>query len=105
LKIGPIRCPETSVKSYHSTLRNTPEERTSHQHCGGSLKSLDVCDAGSDVLYSICSWGLGKSCVRLSRLASAQWLCAFKYGVQTVFNKYEIRDSHSDADEDIFLGI
>jgi hypothetical protein len=23
----PIRCPETSVKDYHSTLRNTPEER------------------------------------------------------------------------------
>jgi hypothetical protein len=25
--MGPIRCPETSVKEYHSTLRNTPEER------------------------------------------------------------------------------
>jgi hypothetical protein len=23
-------CPETSVKDYHSTLRNTPEERRSH---------------------------------------------------------------------------
>jgi hypothetical protein len=30
--MGPIRCPETSVKDYHSTLRNTPEERRSHQH-------------------------------------------------------------------------
>jgi hypothetical protein len=29
LKMGPIRCPETSVKNYHSTLRNTPEERKS----------------------------------------------------------------------------
>jgi hypothetical protein len=37
--MGPIRCPETSVKEYHSTLRNTPEERRSHQHRGGSLKS------------------------------------------------------------------
>jgi hypothetical protein len=27
LKTGPIRCPETSVKDYDSTLRNTPEER------------------------------------------------------------------------------
>jgi hypothetical protein len=25
--MGPIRCPETSVKDYHSTLRNTAEER------------------------------------------------------------------------------
>jgi hypothetical protein len=26
LKVGPIRCPETSVKDYHSTLRNIPED-------------------------------------------------------------------------------
>jgi hypothetical protein len=37
--MGQIRCPETAVKDYHSTLRYTPEERTSHQHRGGSLKS------------------------------------------------------------------
>jgi hypothetical protein len=30
--MGPIRCPETSVKDYHSTLRNTPEERRSRQY-------------------------------------------------------------------------
>jgi hypothetical protein len=29
LEMGPIRCPETSIKDYHSTLRNTPEERRS----------------------------------------------------------------------------
>jgi hypothetical protein len=29
LKMGPIRSPETSVKYYNSTLRNTPEERRS----------------------------------------------------------------------------
>jgi hypothetical protein len=38
-EMGTIRCPETSVKYYHSTLRNIPEERRSHQHGGGSLKS------------------------------------------------------------------
>jgi hypothetical protein len=31
--------PETSVKDYHSTLRDIPEERKSLQHRGGSLKS------------------------------------------------------------------
>ena len=36
LKMGPIRCPETSVNDYHSTLSNTPEERRFHQHRGGS---------------------------------------------------------------------
>jgi hypothetical protein len=29
-KKGPIRCPETAVKDYHSTVRNAPEERNSH---------------------------------------------------------------------------
>jgi hypothetical protein len=42
LKMGPIRCPETSVKVYRSTLRNTPEEFISHQHRGRSLKSLTL---------------------------------------------------------------
>jgi hypothetical protein len=35
------RCPETSVIKYHTTPRNTPEERRSHQHRGGSLKSAN----------------------------------------------------------------
>jgi hypothetical protein len=38
LKMGPIRCPETSVKNDHTTPRNIPEERKYHQHRGGSLK-------------------------------------------------------------------
>jgi hypothetical protein len=39
--MGPESCPETSVKDYHSTLRNNPEERSSHQHRGGNLKLLE----------------------------------------------------------------
>jgi hypothetical protein len=31
--MGPIRCPETSVKDYHSTLRNIPKERKSYRQC------------------------------------------------------------------------
>jgi hypothetical protein len=30
VKMGPIRCPETSVNSYHTTPCNIPEERRSH---------------------------------------------------------------------------
>jgi hypothetical protein len=37
--MGPIRCPEASVKDKNSTLCYTPEELGSHQHRGGSLKS------------------------------------------------------------------
>jgi hypothetical protein len=43
LEMGPIRCPETSVNYYHSTMPCTPEERRSHQHCGGSLISQILC--------------------------------------------------------------
>jgi hypothetical protein len=39
LKMGPIRCPETSVNNYHTTPGNIPEERRSHQHRRRSLKS------------------------------------------------------------------
>ena len=38
LKMGPIGCPETSVRNYHYLLRNSPEGRSSHLLCGGSLK-------------------------------------------------------------------
>jgi hypothetical protein len=42
LKMRPIGCPETSVKDYQSTLCNIPEERRSHQHRDGNLKSRIV---------------------------------------------------------------
>ena len=35
-------CPETSVRNYRYTLSYSPEERTSHFHCGGILKSRQV---------------------------------------------------------------
>jgi hypothetical protein len=39
LKMGPIGCPTTSVKNYHYSLRNNPEERSSQLLHDGSLKS------------------------------------------------------------------
>ena len=35
----PIDCTETSVRNDHYSLRNSPEERSSHEFRGGSLKS------------------------------------------------------------------
>jgi hypothetical protein len=44
---------KVKVKAYHLTLYNTPEERKSHQHRGGSLKSrtdpICVADRGESV--------------------------------------------------------
>jgi hypothetical protein len=37
--MGPIGCPKTSVRNYHYSLRNKPEERSSRTLRGGSLKS------------------------------------------------------------------
>jgi hypothetical protein len=36
---GTDTLPQKSVNNYHTTARNIPEERRSHQHRGGSLKS------------------------------------------------------------------
>ena len=41
--MGPIDFLETSVKDYHSRLRNIPEGSRCHQHRGGSLKSQIIC--------------------------------------------------------------
>jgi len=41
-KMGPIGCPETSVKNYQYTLRNIAEEREYDILRGGSLKSHKV---------------------------------------------------------------
>ena len=35
-----IGCPKTSVRNYHYSLHNKPEECSSQLLCGGSLKSL-----------------------------------------------------------------
>jgi len=41
LKMG---CPETSVRNYHYSLRNNPEERSVHPLPGGSLTSrIGIC--------------------------------------------------------------
>jgi hypothetical protein len=37
--MGPIGCPETSIRDCHYSLRNSHEESSPHQHHGGSLKS------------------------------------------------------------------
>jgi len=40
-KLGLVGCPETSVRNYHYTQRNIPEERRSHLR-GGSPKLSTV---------------------------------------------------------------
>ena len=38
LKLGPMGCPETSVRNYHYSLRSNPEEHSSYLLCGWSLQ-------------------------------------------------------------------
>jgi hypothetical protein len=42
--ISLIGCPETSVKDYHSTLRNIPEERRPHYNKIHILYTIDSCE-------------------------------------------------------------
>jgi hypothetical protein len=48
LEDGTIGCPETSVRNHHCSLRNSPEERISLLHCGGSLK-LHRCEGANSL--------------------------------------------------------
>ena len=49
MKVGPIGCPETSVRNYHYTLRNSPEESLSLLLRG---ESLTTCILTCLVAYS-----------------------------------------------------
>ena len=42
VKMGPISRPETSVRNYRYSLRNSPEGRSSHLLRGGSLKTQTI---------------------------------------------------------------
>jgi len=42
LKMGPIGCPETSLRNYHHMLRNIPEERIYHLLNDRGMKSRVV---------------------------------------------------------------
>jgi hypothetical protein len=48
--MGPISCPETSVRKYHSMLRKVPREGRSHLPNGRSLKSCMVPLCGETTL-------------------------------------------------------
>ena len=49
VKMGPIGCPETSVRDYHYTLSNIAEERRSHLQLGRSLTSDQLVQASATV--------------------------------------------------------
>jgi len=42
MKMGPVGCPETSVRNYHYSLRNGPEELSSQPLRSGSLNFCPV---------------------------------------------------------------
>jgi len=45
----PIGCPETSARNYHCSLRNDPEERSSHQ-CWMLMNTLCIVDISRSIL-------------------------------------------------------
>jgi len=65
--MGPIICPEASVRIYHFSLRNSPEERSS-QPRNISLTELDV--------RLQMNWDLSKS--QAAVLLTELWLSDFR---------------------------
>ena len=72
----PIGCPETSVTNYHYSLRNNPEERSSHLRRCGCLNSR------------LSSWLVEQL------LASREWLCCMGFS-NYVCAKFEVLTSTS----------
>ena len=71
--MGPIGCPETSLRNYRCTLRNNPEERRTRQLRGGSLKSRTALPA-----RGIFSYHCALDDVKTSREYSRLWLHAHR---------------------------
>jgi hypothetical protein len=51
LKMGPIGCPESSVRNYYCTLRKIPQEHRCHLNRRGSLKSRVVGSMSQEVTF------------------------------------------------------
>jgi len=49
LKMGPLGCPETSVRSQHYSPRNNPEDSSSHPPRGGSLEPRRVNETSGSI--------------------------------------------------------
>jgi hypothetical protein len=49
--VGPKACSDISVTNYQSTQRNTPEDRRSHLHRGGSLSLTTITSSLLDWYY------------------------------------------------------
>jgi hypothetical protein len=72
--MGPISCPQTSVKDYHSTLRNSPEKCRPYQHRGGSLKLREEKFRNHRDL-KICVNGLSIHIWKRERFSACTWAC------------------------------
>jgi hypothetical protein len=83
-KMGPMLS-ETSVKDFHTTPRNTPEERRSHQHRGGSLRSSFILhrrvqtDPGA--ISASCPVGTAGIYARVKATGARWWQRTFTYCV------------------------
>ena len=104
MEMGPIGCPETSARNYHYSLRNSPDERSSHYECVFvRLRSYTARKAHAPYYIVIC--GLSGSTIfsTLSQSLTAPFSvgeggggmllnieCAFWYSIQLLFETFHI---------------
>jgi hypothetical protein len=98
-KMGPIGCPETSVKDYHSTLRNIPEERRYRQHRGGSLRSRMCYDCVCVTVLSVTTFVTVLSVTTfVTVLSVTTFVTVVSYDVRDISVSYDVRDSSVSYD-------
>ena len=91
LKMGPIDCPETSVRNYHSKLRNIPEERRSQeQACFFTRKKLKCIEY--ELNYSLSTSDRGTAILRLSVISNPLktqiiYKSPYPAGIQTEYHQ------------------
>jgi hypothetical protein len=75
-RMGPIGCPETSVRSYHYSLRNDPEERISRTYF--ILLNLLFCASGWSLVQRGPNQCGVSECDREASVMRRPWPCIIK---------------------------
>jgi len=71
MQMGPIGCPETSVRNYHCSLRNSPEQRRQIPISAGDRPARPICIQHLDKLFCAADVAHHMAALFLTRQAEA----------------------------------
>jgi len=79
LKMGPTGCPETSVRNYHYSLRNKPEERCSHLSHGEVCAHAQISVTSTACLHAITDSSPWRTRIKFVKLYKVQFTFSVCY--------------------------